>query len=147
MKSNNKLNNAFKWSLKQYLQFSSLALRDKVWSVISVAVMTQFQGNIETLGKGNGNPLQYSCLENPREGGAWWAGVWGRTVGHDWSNLAAAAVYICQCHSPNLSHFSFSAVSTFFLFFRALIPIWNHLTWLLCFVYLLVSSPTSASGI
>ena len=28
-------------------------------------------------GKGNGNPLQYSCLENPRDGGAWWATVHG----------------------------------------------------------------------
>ena len=27
--------------------------------------------------KGNGNPLQYSCLENPRDGGAWWAAVYG----------------------------------------------------------------------
>ena len=25
----------------------------------------------------NGTPLQYSCLENPREGGAWWAAVYG----------------------------------------------------------------------
>ena len=30
-----------------------------------------------TLGEGNGNPLQYSCLENPRDGGAWWAVVHG----------------------------------------------------------------------
>ena len=29
------------------------------------------------IGEGNGNPLQYSCLENPREGGAWWAAVYG----------------------------------------------------------------------
>ena len=28
-------------------------------------------------GEGNGNPLQYSCLENPVEGGAWWAAVHG----------------------------------------------------------------------
>ena len=28
-------------------------------------------------GEGNGNPLQYSCLENPMEGGAWWATVPG----------------------------------------------------------------------
>ena len=28
-------------------------------------------------GEGNGNPLQYSCLENPIEGGAWWAAVHG----------------------------------------------------------------------
>ena len=30
-----------------------------------------------TLGGGNGNPLQCSCLENPRDGGAWWAAVYG----------------------------------------------------------------------
>ena len=26
-------------------------------------------------GEGNGNPLQYSCLENPMDGGAWWAAI------------------------------------------------------------------------
>ena len=30
-----------------------------------------------TLGEGNGTPLQYSCLENPMDGGAWWAAVHG----------------------------------------------------------------------
>ena len=38
-------------------------------------------GSIPALGRspgeGNGNPLQYSCLENPMEGGAWWATVHG----------------------------------------------------------------------
>ena len=29
--------------------------------------------------EGNGNPLQCSCLENPRDGGAWWAAVYGVT--------------------------------------------------------------------
>ena len=34
--------------------------------------------------EGNGNPLQYSCLENPMDGGAWWATVHVRQrVGHD----------------------------------------------------------------
>ena len=28
-------------------------------------------------GEGNGKPLQYSCLENPMDGGAWWAAVYG----------------------------------------------------------------------
>ena len=31
------------------------------------------------VGEGNGNPLQCSCLENPRDGGAWWAAVYGVT--------------------------------------------------------------------
>ena len=35
-------------------------------------------------GEGNGNPLQYSCLENSMDGGAWWATVHGvAKVGHD----------------------------------------------------------------
>ena len=32
---------------------------------------------LKGLGEGNGNPLQCSCLENPRDGGAWWAAVYG----------------------------------------------------------------------
>ena len=99
-------------------------------------------------GEGDGTPLQYSCLENPMDGGAWWAAVRGVTksrtrlsdftftfhfhalekemathssvlawripgtgetggppsmgshrVGHDWSDLAAAAAAICIANS------------------------------------------------
>ena len=32
---------------------------------------------LSRIGEGNGNPLQCSCLENPRDGGAWWAAVYG----------------------------------------------------------------------
>ena len=32
---------------------------------------------VKILGEGNGNPLQRSCLENPRDSGAWWAAVYG----------------------------------------------------------------------
>ena len=37
-------------------------------------------------GEGNGNPLQYSCLENPMDGGAWWATVHGVTK--SWTRLS-----------------------------------------------------------
>ena len=37
------------------------------------------------IGEGNGNPLQYSCLENPRDRGAWWAAVYG--VAQSWTRL------------------------------------------------------------
>ena len=33
--------------------------------------------SLSCIGEGNGNPLQCSCLENPRDGGAWWAAVSG----------------------------------------------------------------------
>ena len=38
------------------------------------------------VGGGNGNPLQYSCLENPRDGGAWWAAAQG--VAKSWTRLS-----------------------------------------------------------
>ena len=41
-------------------------------------------GSGRSPGKANGNPLQYSCLENPMDGGAWWATVHGAArVGQD----------------------------------------------------------------
>ena len=36
-----------------------------------------FHFSLSCIGEGNGNLLQYSCLENPRDGGAWWAAVYG----------------------------------------------------------------------
>ena len=36
-----------------------------------------FHFSLSCLGEGNGNPLQCSCLENPRDGEAWWAVVYG----------------------------------------------------------------------
>ena len=36
-----------------------------------------FHFSLSCIGEGNGNPLQCSCLENPRDGGAWWAAIYG----------------------------------------------------------------------
>ena len=38
---------------------------------------TSLSFSLSCIGEGNGNPLQCSCLENPRDGGAWWAAVYG----------------------------------------------------------------------
>ena len=40
-----------------------------------------FHFSLSYIGEGNGNPLQCSCLENPRDGGAWWAAVYGISQG------------------------------------------------------------------
>ena len=37
--------------------------------------------SLSCIGEGNGNPLQCSCLENPRDGGAWWAAIYGVAQG------------------------------------------------------------------
>ena len=64
------------------------------WAAVHGVVTEQlhFHFSLSCIGEGNGNPLQCSCLENPRDGGAWWAAVYG--VGHDWSDLAVAAAHL-----------------------------------------------------
>ena len=42
-----------------------------------VTEQLHFHFSLSCIGEGNGNPLQYSCLENPRDWGAWWAAVYG----------------------------------------------------------------------
>ena len=44
-----------------------------------------FPFSLSYIGEGNDNPLQCSCLENPRDGGAWWAAVYGVT--QSWTRL------------------------------------------------------------
>ena len=44
-----------------------------------------FHFSLSCIGEGNGNPLQCSCLENPRDGGAWWAAIYG--VAQRWTQL------------------------------------------------------------
>ena len=43
-----------------------------------------FDFSLSCTGEGNGNPLQYSCLENPRDGGAWWAAIYGVAQSQTW---------------------------------------------------------------
>ena len=44
-----------------------------------------FHFSLSCIGEGNGNPLQCSCLENPRDGVAWWASIYG--VSQSWTRL------------------------------------------------------------
>ena len=48
----------------------------KSWTRLSDFICT-FHFSLSCIGEGNGNPFQCSCLENPRDGGAWWAAVSG----------------------------------------------------------------------
>ena len=43
-----------------------------------------FHFSLSCIGEGNGNPLQCTCLENPRDGGAWWAAVYGVSQSWTW---------------------------------------------------------------
>ena len=62
-----------------------------------------FHFSLLCIGEGNGNPLQCSCLENPGDGGAWWAAVYGVTQSRTrlkWlssSSMVHTYVRICVC--------------------------------------------------
>ena len=58
-----------------------------------------FHFSLSCIGGGNGNPLQCSCLENPRDGGAWRAAVYGVT--QSWTRLkrlsSSSSSSMCLC--------------------------------------------------
>ena len=53
-----------------------------------------FHFSLSCIGEGNGNPLQCSCLENPRDGGVWWAAVSG--VAQSWTRLKRLSRAECK---------------------------------------------------
>ena len=53
-----------------------------------------FHFSLSCTGEGNGNPLQCSCLENPRDSGAWWAAVYG--VAQSWTQLKQLSSSSCS---------------------------------------------------
>ena len=62
--------------------FSVLLQSTKMSIILSVSCQPIIPSSV---GEGNGTPLQYSCLENPMDGGAWWAVVHG--VAKSWTRL------------------------------------------------------------
>ena len=59
--------------------------------------------SLPCIGEGNGNPLWCSCLENPRDGGAWWAAVYGVAQNRTWlkrlsSSSLRAFMHMIQYH-------------------------------------------------
>ena len=73
----------FVYKLKKQKGFSGGA--EVKASACNVGDLGSIPGLGRSPGGGNGNPLQYSCLENPMDGGAWWTTVHRlQRVGHDW---------------------------------------------------------------
>ena len=68
-----------------YLEASLVAQRLKRLPAMR-ETLVRFLGREDSPGERNGNPLQYSCLENPMDGGAWWATVHG--LAKSWTRLS-----------------------------------------------------------
>ena len=47
------------------------------WAGTKIGLDLNYMSDVYSFGEGNGTPLQYSCLANPMDGGAWWAAVHG----------------------------------------------------------------------
>ena len=56
-----------------------------------------FHFSLSCTGDGNGNPLQCSCLENARDGGAWWAAIYGVTLSRTRLKWLSSSVYTLVC--------------------------------------------------
>ena len=59
-----------------------------------------FHFSLSCIWEGNGNPLQYSCLENPRDGGAWWAAIYGVAQSRTrlkWLSSSSSMLTLCAC--------------------------------------------------
>ena len=60
-----------------------------------------FHVSLSCIGEGNGNPLQCSCLENPRDGRAWWAAIYGVTQSQTWLKWLSSSSSRSRSH-PHL---------------------------------------------
>ena len=106
---------AFTSTVEFYFTWRTLSLVDKLCFFLIIAICTVTQASQLVLvvknlpantgdvgliprwdrlsGGGHGNPLQYSCLENPHGQRSWWAIVLGlQRVGHKWSNFACTVI-------------------------------------------------------
>ena len=75
----------------------------RVWG-LDMTEWLHFHFSLSCIGEGNGNPLQCSCLENPRDGGTWWAAIYG--VAQSWTQLkwlSSSLVAISQMRKPDLA--------------------------------------------
>ena len=73
-----------------------------------------FHFSLSCVGEGNGNPLQCSCLENPRDGGAWWTAVYGVTQSRTQLKRLSSSSIPCMA----LSYFECSHRYEYFQFYN-----------------------------
>ena len=66
-----------------------------------------FHFSLSRIGEGNGNPLQCSCLENPRDGGAWWAAVYGVAQSWTWLKRLSSSSSNTKSHLGLNKNFQF----------------------------------------
>ena len=81
-----------------------------------------FNFSLSCIGEGNGNPLQCSCLENPRDGGTWWAAIYGVTQ----SQTRLKRLSSSSSSIVNLPCVSFKCIAKWFIYTYVLSQILFH---------------------
>ena len=74
-----------KWRLSEELELMYVIFGGMFITCWPLEMIRSGPETISIIGEGNGNPLQCSCLENPRDRGAWWAAIYGVT--QSWTQL------------------------------------------------------------
>ena len=85
-----------------------------------------FHFSFSCIGEGNGNPLQCSCLENPRDWGAWWAAVYGLAQSRTrlkWLSSSRKTSLLCQLNVSNGAFHTFAVLKILKCVFS---PVYAH---------------------
>ena len=83
-------------------------------SMESLRVEHDWATSLSRIGEGNGNPLQCSCLENPRDGGAWWAAVYGVAQSWTWLMRLSSSSSSSRCNTTISNQISISWSNTWY---------------------------------
>ena len=83
-----------------------------------------FHFSLSCIGEGNGNPLQCSCLENARDGGAWWAAVYGVAQSRTWLRWLSSSS-ACKARHKLCSESVSCCLKTSLFFFKTPFPGWS----------------------
>ena len=88
---------------------------------------------ISCIGEGNGNPVQCSCLENPRDGGAWWAAIYGVAQSRTRLKWLSSSIITSKCILMVLLLFIICLVFEIFFFclFTCIVQTLRQITLLL----------------
>jgi len=92
-----------------------------------------FHFSLSCIGEGNGNPLQCSCLENPRDGGAWWAAICGVTQSRTrLKQLSSSSSRTFKTTGKKINITKFQKVEVFFVY---VIQLYTYVIFAIIFCY------------
>ena len=124
-----------------YFMHSSVYMILPVSWFIPPSTPLHFYFSLSCIGERKGNPLQCSCLENPGDGGAWWAAISG--VSQSWTRLKQLSsssshppfpLVALSLFSVSVSLFVFSTIYRFICVMFLIPHMWYHMVFVFLFL-------------